>query len=147
MSNVVSYLLPNLSIFCTTYTIVALVVLYPYFLNKKKFFIIVIVFAFLFDIVYTNTLFLNVIIFSLAFLINAYITYLLPDNLLNTNIKGIITIFSYNILTFLILTIIGYSKYSLLVLVKVLYSNIIITCLYTTVLYLILKKIRIKFIR
>ena len=69
MASIFPATLGNISYFTTIYTIIALVVIYPYFANEKKYYTLVIIFGALFDILYTSTLLLNVVFFLLIALV------------------------------------------------------------------------------
>ena len=66
LDGLVSTILPlnltNPSIFKTIYSIVALVIIYNYFDNKQKYLKILIILGIFFDIVYTNTFILNIVV-------------------------------------------------------------------------------------
>ena len=52
------------SLFITIYSLIALVISYNYFDNDKKYLKVLITLAILFDIVYTNTFIINILIFK-----------------------------------------------------------------------------------
>ena len=59
MSNIFPSTLSNISYFTTIYIIISFAIIYPYFDNDKKFFILIFIFGILFDILYTSTIFVN----------------------------------------------------------------------------------------
>ena len=63
MSNIFASSLTDVSYFTTIYTVISFVVIYPYFYNKKKYYILLIIFGILFDALYTSTFIVNVFIF------------------------------------------------------------------------------------
>ena len=63
MSNIFPSTLSNISYFTTIYIIISFAIIYPYFDNDKKFFILIFIFGILFDILYTSTIFVNTFIF------------------------------------------------------------------------------------
>ena len=87
-----NFSIETVSIFKTIYTIISLVLIYNYFKNKNKYIIVLIISGILFDIVYTNTFILNIIIFVVIYLIINYLDYLMPNNIFTINIKSIIQI-------------------------------------------------------
>lgn len=135
----------NMSYFTTIYTIVALVVIYKYFYNDKKYFIIVGIFGLLFDFLYTGTIFINIIIFLLTAIVIKTFSNILNDNIIMTNIISLIAIITYHILSFVILSIIGYADYSLLLLGKIIIHSIIMTFIYTTISYYLIEILFNKF--
>lgn len=142
-----NFSLETISIFKTIYTIISLIVIYNYFKNKNKYIIILILFGILFDIVYTNTFILNIIIFLVIYMIINYLDYLMPNNIFTINIKSVISIITYYILTYLIMLLSNYSIYPFNLLLKIITHSILMTVIYTTISYLILKRINIKEIR
>lgn len=137
----------TVSIFKTIYTIISLVIIYNYFKNKTKYLIILIISGILFDIVYTNTFILNIVIFLVIYMIINYLDYLMPNNIFTINLKSILSIITYYILTYIVMLLSNYNIYPLSLLLKIITHSILMTIFYTTISYLILKKINIKEIR
>ena len=92
ISNYVSINIVSPSYLRTIYTIISIVITYHYFDNSKKYLIILIILGFLFDIVYTNTFPLNIVIFLVLYLLLKQMDYYIPNNLLTINFKSIICI-------------------------------------------------------
>ena len=92
MSNIFFSTLSDVSIFSTIYTIVAVVVIYPYFMNEKKYFLIVGFWGLLFDFVYTSTFPLNLLIFLLIGFIVKLLNNLLQSNVLTNNLISFLCI-------------------------------------------------------
>lgn len=141
ISNLIPFNLVNPSYFKTIYSIISLVIIYNYFDNKKKYLSILIILGILFDIVYTNTFILNVVIFLIIYIILSYLDYIIPTNIITINIKSITCISSYHILTYIILLLSNYNNYSIKLLGIILIRSIIMTIIYTTISYLIINKI------
>lgn len=128
------------SLFRTIYSIISLVVIFNYFENNKKYLTILIILGILFDIIYTNTFLLNIILFFVISLILKELDYFLPNNLFTINIKALISIWSYHLLSYLILLMVHYNIYTFNLLIIILVRSIIMTIIYTTISYLILNK-------
>lgn len=141
ISNLIPFDIINPSFFKTIYTIISLVIIYNYFDNKKKYFIILIILGLLFDIVYTNTFLVNIVIFITLYIILYNIDYLMPTNIITINIKSIICISFYHILTYIILLLANYNSYDFNLLLLIIVRSIIMTIIYTTISYFILNKI------
>ena len=144
LSNHIDTNIINPSYFLTIYTLVSLTIIYNYFENDKKYLYILIIVGILFDIVYTNTLLLNVFIFLVIYLFIKSINYYIPNNLFTINIKSLIAITIYHILTYILLLMANYYHYSLKFLGIILSRSIIMTIIYTSISYLIFKKIFFK---
>ena len=141
ISNYIPFELINPSYLKTIYTIISLVIMYHYFSNKKKFLIITIILGLLFDIVYTNTFLVNTIIFITIYIILSNIDYLMTTNIITINIKSLVCIYIYYILTYIVLLLSHYNSYDVYLLLLILLRSIIMTIVYTTISYLIINKI------
>ena len=130
-----------LSYFKTIYSLISLIIIYNYFQSHKNYLIILLILGVLFDVVYTNTFLVNVIIFIIIYLLLQKLDYIIPNNLFTINIKALLSIYSYHIITYIILLIANYNSYSFKVLGDILLKNTPMTIIYTTISYLIFKKI------
>lgn len=133
--------LTTLSYFKTIYTLVSLVVIFNYFENSKKYLIIAIILGALFDTVYTNTFLLNIVIFIVVYFLLTELDYIIPNNLFTINIKSLSALYTYHILTYIILLLTHYNSYSFNILLNILMKSTIMTIIYTTISYLLIKKI------
>lgn len=133
--------LTTLSYFKTIYTLVSLIVIFNYFENSKKYLIIAIILGALFDTVYTNTFLLNIVIFIVVYFLLTELDYIIPNNLFTINIKSLSALYTYHILTYIILLLTHYNSYSFSILLNILMKSTIMTIIYTTISYLLIKKI------
>lgn len=131
----------NPSMFSCFYTLISFLILYPYFNNEKKYYILLIIFSLLIDIVYTNTFIFNMILFLILSIVIEILNNILPNNIFTINLKSLIITFLYHILSFIILNMISYDNYSFSMLFNILTNSIIMTIIYTTIIYLITKNI------
>ena len=97
-SNNIAYSITSPSWFSTIYTLICLIVIFPYFYNQKKYLYILIFCGILFDIVYTGTFLVNVVVFILLYFIVKKINFWLPNNLLMANIVSFMGIVLYHVL-------------------------------------------------
>ena len=141
----ISYSLINPSIFMTLYVIVGLVVIYPYFINKRKYLYLVIIFGILFDVIYTNTILINLVIFILIYLFNRLLDEILPNNIFVINIKSYLAVILYYTLTYIIMVLTNYASYPVSMLFRIYYSNIIMSVIYTTLSYIVIGILTNKF--
>ena len=151
MSNIFPSTLSNISYFTTIYIIIAFTIIYPYFDNDKKFFILIFIFGILFDILYTSTIFVNIFIFIIIGIVIKILYNILPGNVFMTNIISYVGIIIYHILSFIILMITGYGDYSIILLFNIIIHSIFMTIIYTSISYFIMKfmynKFDIKYIK
>lgn len=145
MSNIFASSLTDVSYFTTIYTVISFVVIYPYFYNKKKYYILLIIFGILFDALYTSTFIVNVFIFLGIGFVIYLLNNILSDNIFMINIISIIAIITYHLLSFIILSIAGYANYSFLLLGRIIVHSIIMTIIYTSLSYLIIKTLFNRF--
>ena len=145
MSNIFASALTDVSYFTTIYTVISFVVIYPYFYNKKKYYILLIIFGILFDALYTSTFIVNVVIFLGIGFVIYLLNNILSDNIFMINIISIIAIITYHLLSFIILSIAGYANYSFLLLGRIIVHSIIMTIIYTSLSYLIIKTLFNRF--
>lgn len=145
MSNIFASSLTDVSYFTTIYTVISFVVIYPYFYNKKKYYILLIIFGILFDALYTSTFIVNVFIFLGICFVIYLLNNILSDNIFMINIISIIAIITYHLLSFIILSIAGYANYSFLLLGRIIVHSIIMTIIYTSLSYLVIKTLFNRF--
>lgn len=145
ISNYLGYTYTNLTIFSTLYTLIALLIIRPHFENEKKYLVFLIITGLIIDIVYTNTFILNACIFVVTYYFSKIFHFFFPYNLFTMNISNLLSVFIYHIISFLFFNILRYDNYTILVLVKILTHSIIMTIIYTSVLYLIVELISRKF--
>lgn len=141
ISNLIPFNLVDPSWLKTIYSVISLVIIYNYFDNQKKYLSLVIILGIFFDIVYTNTFVLNVIVFLIIYLILSKLDYTITTNIFTINLKSIVCISSYHILTYIILLLANYNNYSIKLLGLILVRSIIMTVIYTTISYLLMNKI------
>ena len=151
ISNYLNYTISNPSLLSTIYTIITIIIVSKYFDDERKYYFLAFILGLLYDLVYTNTFVLNAILFFTIALIARYFTNLLSDNIISVNIISLASIFIYHILSFIILGIISYNTYNIKLLLIICTHSIIMTLIYTTIMYLlsnyISTKIEIKLIR
>lgn len=145
MSNIFPSTLSNISYFTTIYIIISFAIIYPYFDNDKKFFMLIFIFGILFDILYTSTIFVNTFIFIIIGIVIKILYNVLPENVFMTNIISYIGIIIYHILSFAILMITGYMNYNIILLFNIIIHSIFMTIIYTSISYFVIKFIYNKF--
>lgn len=137
-SNIIS----NDSLFVPLFLLTSLVILFPYFKNKKINYIIVCLLCGLFyDISFADSVFINTISFGLCgsfiILLYTYVSY----NLCSSNLINIIVIILYRIISYIILCIIDYISFNEMRLLEGIYSSLIVNIVYGIVIYIIIDKI------
>ena len=134
-----SNIIPKDSLFTPLFLITSLVILFPYFKNKKINFIIVCIICGLFyDIVFCQSIFINTLSFgisgSLIVLAYNYINY----NVYSSNFLNLIIIVFYRLISYLLLCIVDFISFNEVALLKGIYSSIIVNIIYGVFIYIII---------
>ncbi len=126
------YISPN-SLFLPLFTIVSLVIIYPYFNDNARYFKYIAIMGLLYDIAYMDLLFYNCFIFVILGFVNIFIQYLLSNSVyINVMISTIIIIL-YRISNFIYANIVGYV--SCKDLFVTIYSSLLLNIIYCIILY------------
>lgn len=126
------------TLFLPLFTIVSLVIIYPYFNNDNfRYFKFVAIIGLLYDIAYFNTLFYNFFLFLIIGFVIGLINYLLSNNLYTNILMAIISITIYRILTFLLVIIFKTNAFSFFDLIQSIYNSLILNIIYCILIYII----------
>ena len=139
-SNYTEILLPVSGYFKTIYTVISLVIILRYFDSPKKYLTILLILGAFFDIAYTDTILVNPFIFAIIYLVISKLEDHVSNNLLTINLKTIIAITIYHVVTYLLLHITNYHHFELYVLGNAILKSLIATVIYTSISYLIFDK-------
>ncbi len=145
LESILSSLIPLNSFFTPLFSVVSLILIYPYFANDDKSYLkTCALIGLIYDIVFTNTLFFNMITFTLIGLIIKLINVVLSNNFINVMFMTLINITLYLLITYLILIIIGYKTFNLKYLTITISKTLILNILYSLIVYIITDKISKK---
>lgn len=126
------------TLFLPLFTIVSLVIIYPYFNNDNfRYFKFVAIIGLLYDIAYFNTLFYNFFLFLIIGFVIGLINYLLSNNLYTNILMAIISITIYRIFTFLLVIIFKTNSFSFFDLIQSIYNSLILNIIYCILIYII----------
>lgn len=145
MSNIFSNTLSNVSYFTTIYILISFVILYSYFVSERKFYLVLIIFGLLFDILYTGTFIFNMILFFVIGIFIKMLNNVFPENIFTINLISIIVISLYHLLSFIVLSLVSSIDYDFILLVNIITRSIIATVIYTSVSYFVIKFVFEKF--
>lgn len=137
---IISKYVSNNSLFIPLFTIISLIIIYPYFHKPYKYFKYCAIIGILYDIAYTNTLFYNFFIFILLGFIISFFYYLFSNTLNITILISIITIVSYRIINLLFFIIFKKIDFNFDIFLKSIYSSLIINIIYCILGYILTKK-------
>ena len=131
------YILPN-SIFLPLFTIVSLVLIYPYFNNNNaRYFKYSAILGLLYDITYTNTIFFNFFVFIIVAFVVGLLNYLLSNNWYVNIFITVISICVYRMINYLFFVFFKNQQFSFSVLCKSIYSSLLLNIIYFVILYLL----------
>ena len=126
------------------FTIISLVVLYPYFKNNNIFMISCILCGIIYDISYTDSAFLNTLSFGLCgcfiVLFNIYFKY----NIYSSIILNLIIIVIYRTISYSLLVVVGYFSFNKEILLTGVYKSLIVNLVYGIIIYWVCKKFNFK---
>ncbi len=148
LSNYLPFLVNDLSIFTPLLTLISISLLYPYYRKKEKyFFIIIFITGIVYDLLYTNLLFFNGLLFLLIAYISKliYRTYEMDYYKLIIYLAMIITI--YESATGLILFIFNLVPITFSRVIYKIIHSLLLNIIYGELLYLILNLIPKKYKR
>ena len=136
----------NTSLFLSVFSVISIFIVYPlYNNNNKKYYVSCFIYGLVYDIVFTNTIFLNAFIFLFIAFIISKIYKLFNLNTFNTIIVTISTIILYRFINYLIIVMIDNLDFDYTLLLKSIYSSLIVNVIYVLVLKFIVNKICDKF--
>ena len=138
LDGILSRYLYSSTFFLPLFTIVSLIIIYPYFNNHyDKYFRYLMIIGSLYDIVYFNTLFYNFFLFILIGFIVGFINYLLSNNLYTNILITSVSIVFYRFATYIFMVIFKNFNFDINILIKSIYSSLILNIIYCIIIYLI----------
>ena len=146
LSNFLPFLVNGLSLFTPMLTVIAIFMIYPFFRKKEKnYFIKIFIVGMIYDLLYTNLVFFNGVLFLIIGFISLEIYKNFEISYLKLIIYLILIISAYEILTGIILLVFNMVPVTLY---KVLYKithSLILNIVYGELIYLIINLIPKKY--
>ena len=127
MSNFFYSTLSDVSLFTTIYTVVGLVIIYPYFNNDKKYFLLVMICGVLFNILYTGSFVYTFLMFIIIGVIIKLLYNVFPENVFMTNLISILVITAYHVFSLVILNVMSTTNYAFILLINIVLGSILMT--------------------
>ncbi|MDD4036422.1 MAG: rod shape-determining protein MreD [Bacilli bacterium] len=146
VSHFFPFMLNNIGAFYPMFTLISLVLIYPYF-NKDntKFSRVGILAGLFYDMVYTNMFPFNIVSFFIMTLLIRLLNLYLSNNYINALIMCLTVLIGYEFSNFIVLNIIGYTTISFNSFFYKLYNSILINLLYVIIGYYLLTRISKKY--
>ena len=121
------------------FLLTSLSILYPYFKkNKLTFFIASVICGFFYDIMVTNSPFINTISFGICSGIIVLSYNYMNYNIVNSNFINVIIIIIYRVVSYLLLFIIDFIKFNRNNLLPGIYNSILVNIIYGVILYIVI---------
>lgn len=138
LDNLISNLLNYNSVFYPLFTIISLILIYTDFSKRNNnYFIYAFIVGLIYDISVTDTLFLNAFIFLMLAYILKKIFNKITYNYFSILFISIGTIIYYRVVTYLVLVVVNYLNFDIYVLLKSIYSSLILNIIHISIFYLI----------
>lgn len=122
------------------FTLTSLVIIFTYYNREKEYFKLCLFIGILYDIVFTNTLFINAGLFLIVGFITKILNYYLSNNVINNTIMLIINIFVYRFIMFSILVLANITNFDFFLFFESFYSSLLLNIIYSVIIYLTLEK-------
>lgn len=130
------------SILIPLFTLISLSILYPYFKKNIVTFIVVCSIVGLFyDLIFTNAPFINTVSFMIMSFLIILNYRIFKHNIVSLSIFNIILVVLYRIVSYILLVLIDYTRFSFKTLMIGIYSSLIVNVIYGIILYIILGKL------
>lgn len=145
LDSIISNVISMQSFLMPLCTLMALIVIYPYFNhNIKNYLITCFITGLFYDLIYTDTIIVHAILFLTIGFIITKINYILSYNYINVIIMAIICIIFYRFVSYGLLLITANVSFNTLSFIKSITHSLLLNIIYIVVIYLITDKISYK---
>ena len=144
LDGILSLFMGKDSIFLPLFTVLSLIEVYPLLKNKRKLITIGIIMGVLYDVVYTQTLFMNTIIFFLISLTIIEVFKLLSYNSFNSLLLSILLIILYRTLSYAFFFILNDVQLNLGLFFKSIYSSLLLNIIYSVLFNFVYFKLKVQ---
>ncbi len=134
LTNYLGYYRSDLSIFNPLFTLVCLMLLYKKY-DLKEYLIVLVITSIVYDLMYTNILFLNTFLFLVVYFAIKFMYKKLSNSYFNNLLICISGIIIYLVAFYFVLLIINYSDLSIYLLGRQIVSSILMNLIYFSILY------------
>lgn len=146
LSNIFPYTVNNLSLFTPLLTLISIYLIYPFYKKKEnKYILTLFLTGIIYDLLYTNLIFYNAIIFTIIGIISKYIYKHYEINYLNIIIQIILIVTIYELLNALIIIIFNLVPMSIQKLFYKITHSLLLNIIYSELLLLIINILPSKY--
>ncbi len=139
LSNIFPYTVNNLSLFTPLLTLISIYLIYPFYKKKEnKYILTIFLTGIIYDLLYTNLIFYNAIIFTIIGIISKYIYKHYEINYLNIIIQIILIVTIYESLNALIIILFNLVPMSISRLFYKITHSLLLNIIYSELLLLII---------
>ena len=145
LDSIVSNFISLNSVFTPLFTLMSLLLIYPYFKNNNyKYLITCFVSGLCYDLIYTDTIIIHGFLFLLIGFIVTRFSLILSNSFVNILILAIVCIVIYRFITYGLLLITANTSFKWIFLFKSIYKSILMNLIYVSMGYIILEKLSPK---
>mgnify|MGYP002773024984 FL=1 len=146
LSNIFPYTVNNLSLFTPLLTLISIYLIYPFYKKKEnKYILTIFLTGIIYDLLYTNLIFYNAIIFTIIGIISKYIYKHYEINYLNIIIQIILIVTIYELLNALIIILFNLVPMSVSRLFYKITHSLLLNIIYSELLLLIINILPSKY--
>lgn len=139
LSNIFPYTVNNLSLFTPLLTLISIYLICPFYKKKeKKYLITIFLTGIIYDLLYTNLIFYNAIIFTIIGIISKYIYKHYEINYLNIIIQIVLIVTIYELLNALIIILFNLVPMSITRLFYKITHSLLLNIIYSELLLIII---------
>lgn len=139
LSNIFPYTVNNLSLFTPLLTLISIYLIYPFYKKKEnKYILTLFLTGIIYDLLYTNLIFYNAIIFTIIGIISKYIYKHYEINYLNIIIQIVLIVTIYELLNALIIILFNLVPMSISRLFYKITHSLLLNIIYSELLLLII---------
>lgn len=144
LDGIFSNILPINSLFNPLFTLIALIVVFPYYNEEKKYYKHAFFIGLAYDLIYTDTMIFYAFLFLFFSFLISKATLLIADNYFGLMILSLFFIALFRIVTYICLIVTGNINFDLEVLFRSVYTSIIPNLIFALILNMITNIIRKK---
>lgn len=146
LTNFLPYMLNDLSLFTPLLTVTSIFLIYPFYKkNEKKYYLTILILGIIYDLFYTNLLFLNAIIFLLLGIVSSYIHKNFELSYLKLIIYIILIITIYELTTVIVIGIFNLVPLTPSKIIYKITHSLLLNIIYSELIYLVIKLIPIRY--
>lgn len=148
ITNYLPYLINDLSLFTPLLTVVSLFIIYPFYRKKEsKYFATAFIIGIAYDLLYTNLLFFNAVLFLIIALISYSIYKNFELSFIRLIFYVIAIVVSYEVITALIILLFNLTPVTVEKLIYKITHSLILNIIYAEIIYILLKLIPKKYLK